>query len=64
MILARGHGSNSNVSKIHTTTTTTTTTTNTAVRQATMSPHSLQDEFDIDRIAIIGAGPCGLAAAK
>ncbi|TDZ39467.1 Thiol-specific monooxygenase [Colletotrichum spinosum] len=29
-----------------------------------MSPMYLEDRFNVDRVAIIGAGPCGLAAAK
>ncbi|GKT94374.1 thiol-specific monooxygenase [Colletotrichum tofieldiae] len=29
-----------------------------------MSPMYLEDKLNIDRIAVIGAGPCGLAAAK
>lgn len=31
---------------------------------ATMSPMYVEDKLNIDRIAVIGAGPCGLAAAK
>ncbi|KAK2054495.1 thiol-specific monooxygenase [Colletotrichum caudatum] len=29
-----------------------------------MSPMYLEDKLNVDRIAVIGAGPCGLAAAK
>ncbi|OHF03118.1 thiol-specific monooxygenase [Colletotrichum orchidophilum] len=31
---------------------------------AIMSPMYLEDKLNIDRVAVIGAGPCGLAAAK
>lgn len=31
---------------------------------AIMSPMYLQEKLNIDRVAVIGAGPCGLAAAK
>ena len=30
----------------------------------TMSPISLEEKLNINRVAVIGAGPCGLAAAK
>lgn len=29
-----------------------------------MSPISLEEKLNIDRVAVIGAGPCGLAVAK
>jgi hypothetical protein len=30
----------------------------------TMSPIHLNEDLDIDSVAVIGAGPCGLSAAK